>query len=121
MTTEHDPINHPKHYAAIPADVECIDIARHLPYNLGCAFKYVWRAGEKDITATNEDLDKAVWYINDYMEHFGKVPYKSVAALAVWETVRKRDNEERAYALDCILIGDYLRAITAIQMMKKVV
>lgn len=63
---KHDPVNHPKHYAALPAAVECIDIARHLPYPLGCAVKYVWRAGNKDKSLSGQDLDKALWYIEDY-------------------------------------------------------
>ena len=39
-----DIINHPAHYTGVTAEIECIDIARHLNFQLGNAFKYVWRA-----------------------------------------------------------------------------
>lgn len=63
---EHDLVNHPKHYATHPSNVECIEIARHLGYALGNAFKYVWRAGAKHADKFVEDLHKAEWYLNDY-------------------------------------------------------
>lgn len=118
MTTEHDPINHPKHYAAIPAEVECIDIARHLPYNLGCAFKYVWRAGSKDPKTFNEDLDKAAWYIKDQIAHFGKLE-KQKTAFAIWQTVQKKDTS-REWALESILDGDDVYALRVIQEMQTI-
>jgi hypothetical protein len=59
----NDPVNHPKHYTSHPSGVECIEITRHMGYNLGNVFKYVWRADlkGKDI----EDLEKAVFYLQD--------------------------------------------------------
>lgn len=62
-TAPHDPVNHPKHYTSHPSGVECIDITRHMSFNLGNAVKYLWRADEKG--APIQDLEKAVWYIND--------------------------------------------------------
>jgi len=61
--THNDPVNHPKHYTSHPSGVECIEITRHMGYNLGNVFKYVWRADlkGKDI----EDLEKAVFYLQD--------------------------------------------------------
>ena len=60
-----DEIN-PPHYRSHPSGVECIEIARHMPYNLGQVIKYVWRHGRK---GTSEDaltdLKKAVWYLED--------------------------------------------------------
>ena len=63
---KHDPVNHPKHYTSHPSGVECIEITRHMGYNLGNVFKYVWRADlkGKDI----EDLEKAVFYLKDEIE-----------------------------------------------------
>lgn len=43
-----------------------------LPYHLGNAVKYIARAGRKDPTKTEEDLRKAIWYINRYIEFLGK-------------------------------------------------
>jgi hypothetical protein len=58
-----DSVNHPQHYTAHPSGVECIEIARHMTFNLGNVVKYVWRAGLKN--AQVEDLKKARWYLND--------------------------------------------------------
>lgn len=56
-------VDHPKHYNAHPSGVECIEIVRHMSFNVGNAMKYLWRADEKG--APIEDLEKALWYIND--------------------------------------------------------
>ena len=56
-----DPVNHPKHYTSHPSGVECITVVEHMPFNLGNAVKYIWRADEKGNDA--EDLHKAKWYI----------------------------------------------------------
>ena len=61
-----DIINHPAHYTGVTAEIECIDIARHLNFQLGNAFKYVWRAGKKGGKGKEiEDLKKALWYLED--------------------------------------------------------
>ena len=63
-------VNHP-HYYQDPSGVECIDIIRHRDFNIGSAIKYLWRAGlkhEEGIDDTDkqiEDLQKAMFYIND--------------------------------------------------------
>lgn len=59
----HDPVNHPSHYTAHPSGVECIQITRHMTFNLGNAMKYIWRCGEKGNAI--QDLEKAIWYLND--------------------------------------------------------
>ncbi len=58
----HDPVNHPKHYTSHPSGTECIQIAEHMGYNLGCCLKYIWRADLKNDAI--EDLRKAAWYLN---------------------------------------------------------
>ena len=60
-----DPVNHPPHYTSHPSGVECIEIARHHAYEIGCVIKYVWRAGLKVGTPEKEieDLKKAEWYL----------------------------------------------------------
>ena len=66
-----DNVNHPEHYISDPSGIECIQITRHRNFNIGNAIKYLWRAGlkqesSKDIVdKTIEDLEKAIWYIND--------------------------------------------------------
>lgn len=65
-----DPVEHPAHYTSSPAScsncgttVECIDVTRHMGFNLGNAVKYLWRADLKGNAI--EDLEKAAWYIRD--------------------------------------------------------
>jgi len=65
---EHDPVNHPSHYTSHPSGVECIEITRHMNFNLGNVVKYVWRSGLKDGVVPIEDLEKAQWYLNDEIE-----------------------------------------------------
>lgn len=65
---ENDSVNHPKHYNNSPAHcecgrrIECIDITRHMNFNIGNVVKYLWRASLKNGL---EDLKKAQWYLND--------------------------------------------------------
>ena len=54
---EKDNIN-PAHYRQQP--YECIEFTEHLNFNLGNAFKYIWRYRDKNGI---EDLKKAVWYL----------------------------------------------------------
>lgn len=61
-----DMVNHPPHYTNHPSGVECIEITRHMTFNLGNVVKYLWRCEEKD--SYLEDLKKAAWYLNDEIE-----------------------------------------------------
>ena len=58
-----DPVNHPAHYTGHPSGIECIEITRHMGFNLGNALKYIWRADLKGNAL--EDLRKASWYLDD--------------------------------------------------------
>ena len=64
-------VGKPAHYNSHPSGIECIDIARHYCFSIGNAIKYLWRAGLKkeqgksDKQKEIEDLQKAIWYIND--------------------------------------------------------
>ena len=62
---QNDPVNHPSHYTSDPSGVECLEITRWRNFNIGNAIKYLWRAGIKDDQKVIEDLEKAVFYIND--------------------------------------------------------
>jgi len=57
-----DNVNYPKHYNSHPSGVECIEVTRHMSFNLGNAVKYLWRHKHKNGI---EDLEKAIWYITD--------------------------------------------------------
>lgn len=78
MTT-HDPVNHPAHYTSHPSGVECIQIVRHMGFNVGNVIKYCWRAGLKDNSTDLQDLKKARWYLDDEIKRresleFEKLP-----------------------------------------------
>lgn len=68
-----DPVNHPSHYTS--GKYEVIDIIEDQlgadgirGFCLGNAVKYICRAGKKDPSKTRQDLEKAIWYINHYLE-----------------------------------------------------
>lgn len=64
---EFDNVNHPSHYVSHPSGVETINITREFEFTLGNAWKYLMRFRYKG--KPKEDLEKAVWYMNDYMSH----------------------------------------------------
>lgn len=68
-TETADMVSHPPHYLGHPSGVECIEITRHMNFNLGNALKYIWRSGQKGDAV--EDLRKAVWYLNDEIQRLG--------------------------------------------------
>lgn len=61
----NDAVNHPSHYNSHPSGVECIEVTRHMTFNVGNAIKYLWRAGLKDGNPSTQDLKKAIWYLED--------------------------------------------------------
>ncbi len=70
-----DNVNHPAHYTSSKAEcsgcektIECIEITRHMTFNIGNAMKYLWRYQLKN---GKEDLQKAIWYINDEINKNG--------------------------------------------------
>lgn len=70
----NDSVNHPAHYTQ--GDIECIDamisafgkdaVKTYCKIN---AFKYIWRTDYKNGT---EDVKKAVWYLNKFLELEGE-------------------------------------------------
>lgn len=72
-----DNVNHPKHYTSSSAKcecgrpIECIDVTRNLGFSIGNAIKYLWRYEDKNGI---EDLQKAIWYINDQIKLLSTKP-----------------------------------------------
>jgi hypothetical protein len=58
---KHDPVNHPAHYCTHPSGVEAILLTEQMNFNVGNAFKYLYRCTEKGYTLN--DLKKSQWYI----------------------------------------------------------
>lgn len=60
-------VSSPVHYTSYN-QVEIIEITRWLPFDLGNAVKYIARAGLKDPEKEDQDLLKALWYVDDHIE-----------------------------------------------------
>lgn len=74
--SEH--VNHPQHYQG-ENGIECIEVIRHYSCDIANALKYLMRAGKKhemgmpNVEKEIEDLQKALWYIDDYKQHAAKM------------------------------------------------
>lgn len=68
-----DAVNHPDHYTS--GGLEVIDVIekKGLGYHLGNAVKYILRAGVKDPDKWKEDLRKAIWYIERFIQFGSEV------------------------------------------------
>lgn len=75
--SKHNPVTNPAHYVSDPSGVECIEITRWRSYNIGNAFKYLWRAGLKDEATQIEDLNKAIFYIQDEIVRLKEIQAKN--------------------------------------------
>jgi hypothetical protein len=113
----HDMVNHPPHYMDGPSlgKLECLDITRWLPFTLGNAFKYTWRAGKKNPERFVEDLEKALFYLREWNDlapwrttlYHGRAPAEAFffkTDFRQWESWRYR-------ALRSILCGNADEAI----------
>lgn len=71
-------VNHPDYYNSLPNGIECIDVVRYHDFDTGSAIKYLWRAGLKTEEGISnkqkeiEDLNKAIWYIEDRIKELSK-------------------------------------------------
>jgi hypothetical protein len=63
-----DEIKWPKHYNT--SSIQPIDAIESwkLDFRLANVIKYVARAGKKNPEKTKQDLEKAIWYLNRYIE-----------------------------------------------------
>lgn len=65
---KYETVDHPPHYNAHPAGVECIAIIEHMTFSVGSAVKYLWRHGIKPGAGAAEDIRKAIWYLQRELE-----------------------------------------------------
>lgn len=86
-----DNVNHPKHYEAGP--FECIELSRLLSSDWGQAVQYCFRWQHKNGV---EDLKKALWFINDALNH-------NVPPIAAWNREDACASEAKADTLLAIL------------------
>lgn len=62
-----DNINHPQHYKGKGLEVIEVIEAFDLDFHRGNAVKYILRAGKKTEDVA-EDIKKAIWYLNRFLE-----------------------------------------------------
>ncbi|QBQ74565.1 hypothetical protein BcepSauron_185 [Burkholderia phage BcepSauron] len=74
---DYEHVNHPKHYNTHPSGVECVDIAELMLFNVGNAFKYVYRRGDKG--KARQDIDKALWYLRRELDRLSLFVLKNPA------------------------------------------
>lgn len=113
-----DMVNHPKHYASI-ASVECITFTKELKFCSGNAFKYVFRAGEKDPNKFQEDLEKSLFYLNYAHMHkeknFGILTrYKKIDLMNKLHSIRDEIGYDKHEILCAIILEKYDIAIQKI-------
>lgn len=105
MTYKDRPVSvtNPSHYRNHLSGVECIDVVRHLPFNVGNAIKYLWRAGDKGgPEKLREDLEKALWYIQDAIDSPKSGTYSQLVdhgPLEKWSRVESKTTRGRAIIL----------------------
>lgn len=65
-----DNVNHPTYYGGEDSNFEVIKVIRawELGFSLGNVVKYISRAGKKDPTKRIEDLEKALWYLQEEID-----------------------------------------------------
>ncbi len=73
MSRKTDPVHHPPHYTQ--GRVECIEVLEqlNLDFRLTNVVKYIWRHREK---GGLEDLRKAKWYLDRYLDKANPNPHK---------------------------------------------
>lgn len=97
MAQEKDPIN-PSYYTTYQVGLSCKHIVRHMGFDAGTAFAYVWRAGKKDDLKL--DLDKATWYIQDLVNN---EPFlKDQVTDAAWVLFNLLENVHDSPRFDCL-------------------
>lgn len=73
-----DAVDHPSHYQGKIEVIEFIESCG-LGFHLSSAIKYISRAGKKDPNKLEEDLKKAIWYIERFIEIQSPAPDMKVS------------------------------------------
>lgn len=89
-------INHPSHYN-VDGRPECIEEMRlkfgeyiTAVFCLTNAFKYLYRAGNKETETLNDDIEKAKWYCSYYIRVLEPLVIKDEHLKRLWNDVMWR-------------------------------
>lgn len=91
LPEDYEHVDHPPHYNAHPSQVECIDLAEVLSFNVGSAFKYVFRRDDK--VNPVQDLEKAKWYLNRELDRL-TTPWRQFVPSTVLRLTQIQVNPE---------------------------
>lgn len=111
---DHDPVNHPAHYAdphPIFGNIEAIEVTRQLPFDLGNAVKYLWRAGRKSDSRV-QDVRKALWYLEDASDHPEPIAGVSPGTLGYLSGGLNSDAYDRATRADCVAAAAVVQIVS---------
>lgn len=72
LNEPYETVDHPQHYNSHPKGIECIEVIEDMSANIAFAVKHLWRAGLKPGSAHDEDLRKAIWYIERERERLAQ-------------------------------------------------
>lgn len=67
MDKQEDLVNNPSHYNSGKIEVISYIEDQGFGYHLGNATKYISRAGKKDPTKEQQDIEKAIWHLERYI------------------------------------------------------
>lgn len=127
-------VDHPAHYNKHPSGVEAIEVCRYMNFNVGSAFKYVYRRGDKieagmtQALAIQKDLDKALWYIRDERKNCWGVPViaygafgEGSVALVLVANSEPQEDAKTAYQAfvglgDTYTPDNYMKALDALEV-----
>lgn len=100
-------VNHPSYYQRQDGNgVECIEVIRHYVCDIANAQKYLWRAGLKpeqgisDRDKEIEDLEKSLFYIDDYRQH-----HSTTHVLIQTNALLRRVRKVTGYTVEQIVSG----------------
>ncbi len=101
-----DNINHPPHYNQYKG-LEVWDLVEQMNFNLGNAIKYISRAGHKDPSKEEEDLNKAIAYVQRELNRADNTrPNHDDGYNGLVLLLSSQVSTWRAFAINAICIGD---------------
>lgn len=117
--TKSDPVNHPAHYT--DGKYEVINFIESSGFNcdfyLANAVKYLSRAGKKDPNKKEEDIQKAIWYLERKKQFIEKssVPLEPIP---VEDYLQDKDltDTPQGIAIELLTKGQYEMAIKVLKM-----
>lgn len=97
-----DDVRHPSHYASKFAvrPIECQTIRQYLPPNISDAFKYIWRAGQKD--NADKDLNKALMYLefaDHHISQVGRPAEETPVGRVLWSLLERPEKNDKVESL----------------------